>query len=66
LIFLFILRNGGKAVSLTATVLRNGAWQEIPRREVVPDDVIRLAAGDMIPADARLNVERRFAIDRCV
>ena len=43
-----------KAVSLTATVLRDGTWREIPRREVVPDDVIRLAAGDLVPADARL------------
>lgn len=43
-----------KAVSLTATVLRDGAWREIPRREVVPNDVIRLAAGDLVPADAHL------------
>ncbi len=43
-----------KVVSLTATVLRDGAWVEIPRREVVPDDLIRLAAGDLVPADARL------------
>lgn len=47
-----------KAVSLTATVLRGGAWKEIPRREVVTDDVIQLSAGDLIPADARL-VESR-------
>ncbi len=43
-----------KAVSLTAAVMRDGTWREIPRREVVPDDVIRLAAGDLVPADARL------------
>lgn len=43
-----------KAVSLTAAVLRDGTWREIPRREVVADDVIRLAAGDLVPADARL------------
>lgn len=47
-----------KEISLTATVLRDGEWQEIPRREVVVDDVIRLTAGDLIPADARL-VEAR-------
>jgi P-type Mg2+ transporter len=47
-----------KAISLTATVLRDGVWQEIPRREVVVEDVIRLTAGDLIPADARL-VEAR-------
>lgn len=38
----------------TATVLRDGEWREIPRRDVVPGDVIRLIAGDLAPADARL------------
>jgi Mg2+-importing ATPase len=42
----------------TATVLRDGRWSELPRREVVPGDVIRLSAGDLVPADARL-VESR-------
>jgi P-type Mg2+ transporter len=41
-------------VAPTATVLRDGVWAEIPRREVVPGDVIRLSAGDLVPADARL------------
>jgi len=41
-------------VSLTATVLRDGAWQEIKRHEVVPDDIVRLCAGDLVPADAQL------------
>ncbi len=42
------------AVAPTATVLRDGTWSEIRRREVVPGDVVRLAAGDLVPADARL------------
>ena len=41
-------------VAPTATVLRGGEWKEIQRREVVPGDVVRLSAGDLIPADARL------------
>ena len=41
-------------VSPTATVLRDGTWIELPRRELVPGDLIRLAAGDLVPADARL------------
>ena len=45
-------------VTLTATVERDGTWMEIPRREVVPGDLIRLSAGDLVPADARL-VESR-------
>jgi P-type Mg2+ transporter len=45
------LRN---SVAPTATVLRDGAWRELQRREVVPGDVVRLSAGDLVPADARL------------
>lgn len=41
-------------VSLSATVLRDGKWQEIKRHAVVPDDLVRLSAGDLVPADARL------------
>lgn len=41
-------------IAPTATVCRDGRWQERPRRELVPGDLIRLAAGDRIPADARL------------
>jgi len=41
-------------IAPTATVLRDGKWIEAPRREVVPGDVIRLSAGDLVPADARL------------
>src|SRR5215475_9511879 len=47
-----------KEVAPVATVLRTGEWRVIPRREVVPGDLIQLAAGDLIPADARL-VESR-------
>ena len=38
----------------TATVLRDGREVDVPARDVVPGDVVRLAAGDRIPADARL------------
>jgi Mg2+-importing ATPase len=38
----------------TASALRDGTWIELPRRDLVPDDAIRLAAGDMVPADAQL------------
>ncbi len=41
-------------VAATATVLRDHAFTEVPRQDVVPGDVIRLSAGDMVPADARL------------
>src|SRR2546428_4178 len=42
------------AVAPTATALRDGTWTEIRRRDLVPGDIVRLAAGDRVPADARL------------
>lgn len=42
------------AVATLATVKRDGKWQDILRREIVPGDLIRLAAGDLIPADAQV------------
>jgi P-type Mg2+ transporter len=41
-------------VTITATVLRDGEWAEVPRRDVVVGDVVRLTAGDLVPADAVL------------
>ena len=41
-------------VAQTATVLRDGSFREVVRRNLVPGDVIRLTAGDMVPADAWL------------
>jgi len=41
-------------VTPTATVLRDGTWQEISRREVVPGDMVRVVAGDLIPADGQI------------
>jgi P-type Mg2+ transporter len=41
-------------ITVTATVLRDGATREIPLADLVPGDIVHLAAGDMIPADVRL------------
>jgi P-type Mg2+ transporter len=41
-------------IRVTATVDRDGQSAEIPLRDLVPGDVVRLSAGDMIPADVRL------------
>lgn len=43
-----------RMTALHATVMRDGTDQEIPSREVVPGDVLLLAAGDKVPADGRL------------
>jgi Mg2+-importing ATPase len=41
-------------IHVTATVCRDGSPIEIPLRDLVPGDIIRLSAGDMIPGDVRL------------
>ncbi len=41
-------------ISVTATVVRDGETREIPLGQLVPGDVVHLAAGDMIPADIRI------------
>ena len=41
-------------ISVTATVVRDGQARELPLGQLVPGDVVRLAAGDMIPADLRI------------
>ncbi len=45
-------------VSNTCTALRDSERIEIPFDELVPGDVIRLSAGDMVPADARIITAR--------
>ena len=41
-------------IHVTATVIRGGNAREIPLRDLVPGDVIKLSAGDMIPGDVRV------------
>jgi len=51
-------------VAPTATVLRGGEWKEIQRRDVVPGDVVRLSAGDLVPADGRLLIARDLYVQQ--
>ncbi len=39
-------------LALRAKVKRRGQWLEVPTRELVPGDLIRLRLGDIVPADA--------------
>jgi Mg2+-importing ATPase len=41
-------------INVTAAVVRAGKEEEIPLKQLVPGDVVKLSAGDMIPADVRL------------
>ncbi len=50
-------------VELQCTALRDGQEQAIPMAQLVPGDVVLLAAGDGIPADCRLLEERDLCVD---
>lgn len=41
-------------INVTATVIREGKEEEIALKNLVPGDIIKLSAGDMIPADVRI------------
>ena len=41
-------------INVSATVVRAGKEADIPLKHLVPGDVVKLSAGDMIPADVRL------------
>ncbi|WP_346913428.1 cation-translocating P-type ATPase [uncultured Roseibium sp.] len=46
-----------------AFVKRDGKWSEIPAADIVPGDLLRFKAGDIIAADVRLSQAARLAID---
>jgi H+-transporting ATPase len=43
-----------KKLAVQSRVKRDGNWVQIPARELVPGDIIRLRIGDIIPADSKL------------
>jgi len=50
-------------LKISARVKRNGEWKTIPAEEVVPDDVIHIRMGDILPADVRL-LEGNVLVDQ--
>lgn len=48
---------------INARTLRDGKWQMIPARELVPGDVVRIRAGDFVPADLKL-LEGQLEVDQ--
>ncbi len=51
-------------VKTTCTVLRAGREEEIPLADLVPGDVVILAAGSIIPADLRLVTAKDFFVSQ--
>ena len=56
--------NLSRLIVNTATVIREGAEQELPIDELVVGDIIKLSAGDMIPADVLLLDSRDFFVQQ--
>jgi H+-transporting ATPase len=43
-----------KRLAPKARVLRDGRWFEIPAKDLVPSDIVRVRLGDVVPADVKL------------
>ena len=43
-----------RELQVNARVLRDGAWQTVPSRELVPGDIVRVRPGDFVPADIKM------------
>jgi H+-transporting ATPase len=48
---------------IQSRVKRDGKWSIIPARELVPGDLVRVRAGDLLPADAKI-IDGSFGVDQ--
>jgi cation-transporting ATPase F len=55
-----------RMVPAEATIVRDGESRRVPAAELVPGDVVLLAAGDQAPADVRLVEVNAFEVDESV
>lgn len=51
-------------LALKARVLRDGKWQEVQARSLVPGDIVRVRIGDVIPADLKLVSGDYLSVDQ--
>ncbi|MGF3521951.1 MAG: plasma-membrane proton-efflux P-type ATPase [Candidatus Bathyarchaeia archaeon] len=50
---------------IQSRVKRDGVWSIVPARELVPGDVVRIRAGDLLPADVKI-LEGSIGVDQAV
>ncbi|MGH9124876.1 MAG: plasma-membrane proton-efflux P-type ATPase [Acidimicrobiales bacterium] len=50
-------------LEVNARVLRDGTWQAVPARDVMPGDVVRIRIGDLVPADVTVT-EGHVSLDQ--
>ncbi|MGC8676127.1 MAG: plasma-membrane proton-efflux P-type ATPase [Candidatus Micrarchaeia archaeon] len=55
-----------KRLSVSARVLRSGAWRVVAARQLVPGDIIRIRIGDIVPADAKVIESSELELDQSV
>ncbi len=48
---------------IQSRVKRDGKWSIIPARELVPGDLVRVRAGDLLPADMKI-IDGSFGVDQ--
>ncbi|WP_199433778.1 P-type ATPase [Qaidamihabitans albus] len=53
----------GRMVPTETTLVREGIARRVPVDQLVPGDVVRVAAGDRVPADARLTDACTLEVD---
>ena len=49
--------------AVSASVLRDGRWQQLPAADIVPGDMVLLEAGNVVPADLRLIEAVRLKVE---
>jgi H+-transporting ATPase len=54
-----------RRLQVNARVLRDRQWQVLPARDLVPDDVVRVRQGDVVPADIRV-LSGTLSVDQSV
>jgi magnesium-transporting ATPase (P-type) len=52
------------SLALKARALRDGTWQQVDARMLVPGDIVRLYLGDVVPADCKLIQGDYISIDQ--
>lgn len=53
-----------KRLHVNARVMREGKWKNIAAREVVPGDIVRVRAGDFVPADLKMVEKTEVSADQ--
>ncbi|MBS0519543.1 MAG: plasma-membrane proton-efflux P-type ATPase [Proteobacteria bacterium] len=51
-------------LALWARVLRDGKWQDVPARQLVPGDVVHVRLGNVVPADMTLVGDGFLSVDQ--